>query len=183
MRLMKLSKACFGPRHRRLSTFCPHGQHRRRTPLVLRIAAVPRRSSYSTSAATATNPVPRHATMAAVHKWLTNTAPSVRRALSQKSKAGWVGSIGAHYPSKRQATLARIKRPTMIKAPETMPRNVARGTAWASLAPNQEPPLRLAARTMPRPSRACRRLYSRQQSPLEAERSGSIRHWRARRAT
>lgn len=47
--------------------------------------------------------------MAAVHKWLTNTAPSVRRALSQKSKAGWVGSIGAYYPSKRQATLARMK--------------------------------------------------------------------------
>jgi len=150
MRLVKLSKACFGPRHCRLSTFCSHDQHRRRTPLVLRIAAVPRRSSYSTSAAIATNPVPRHAAMAAVHKWLTNTAPTVRRALSQKSKAGWGGPVGAHYPSKRRATLARTKRPTMSRAPETMPRNAARGTAWASLAPNQEPPLRLAARTMPK---------------------------------
>jgi hypothetical protein len=35
---MKLSKACFGPRHCRLSTFCSHDRHRRRTPPVLRIA-------------------------------------------------------------------------------------------------------------------------------------------------
>src|SRR5262249_24609265 len=86
MRLVKLSKACFGPRHCRLSTFCSHDQHRRRTPLVLRIAAVPRRSSYSTSAAIATNPVRRHAAMAAVHNWLTNTAPTVRRLCHKNRK-------------------------------------------------------------------------------------------------
>jgi len=50
---------------------------------------------------------------------------------------------------RRQATLPRMKMPIRIRATETMPRKIARGTLWASLAPYQEPPLRLAARRAP----------------------------------
>jgi hypothetical protein len=49
-----------------------------------------------------------------------------------------------------QPTLPRIKAPMSTRAMETIPRRKARGTLWASFAPYQEPPLKLAARMAPK---------------------------------
>jgi len=150
-RLMRLSKAGVAPRHFRLSTFCLHRQHCRRSFAGLRTATGSgSSSSYSTSAAIATNPVPRHGDGVLVHKRLMNAAHVAFRALSRQNRnQGRAGTSKPAHPIRRQPTLARITRPMMTRTPQTMSRNLARGTAWASLAPNQEPPLRLAARMMP----------------------------------
>ena len=44
----------------------------------------------------------------------------------------------AHRKMREAELLAALRG-----APQTIPRNVVRGAAWASLAPNQEPPLRV----------------------------------------
>jgi len=72
-----------------------------------------------------------------------------RRALPAAAIAGRGASAIARHLIRRQPTFPRMKMPIRIRTTETMPRKIARGTLWASLAPYQEPPLRLAARRAP----------------------------------
>jgi hypothetical protein len=153
MRLMILSKADVAPRHCYLTTFSLHLQRCRDRVAAAQVQVKRRRggawSSYSTSEAIATNPVarPGRARTPTQGKRMLRTR-SIESRLGQIQGGEGCGPWESTYPIRCQPTLARINMPMMTRALETMPRNAARGTAWASLAPNQEPPLRLTARMM-----------------------------------
>ena len=145
--MMRFSKANVAPRHCRLSRFYLRCQHRCRSSAGLRTAIAPgASSSYRTSAAFATNPVPRRGARTAVHKRLTNAAQAAFRALPGQIESGDRARLSDQAPANiGENKEANDDQGAGDDGAQRGPRH-----GMSEVAPNQEPPLRVAARISPK---------------------------------